>query len=460
MSGGQSYYQPGLVRMRPKTEVSRHSVIQRYSGDFDLLTRTAARENNNNAARTSQFSNTNMFRRAKSSEWDRDVLNNNISDLRMSRTLTDFHLGNSNSNMQTLDKRISASTDQLDSIRESARDGGDGRRPRQYNRHDYPATKHRGEKYNKNADIYFGKSEQNLQRERGGRKTPFEIFLEDDGPYSRKLYGPVQGESKPKPSEKVTGRHQSLSSLTPAKSTEYIDSQEFLAERDVRSISAIKKGLLWQQRDKLFSRWKERFFILTNDYFHCFKKGSFKVTEMGEFIFKVKLSSITSVTLLDKRGFLTICLTLGSIREGRIYLRRAEGLRDWFSLLKMTVEQKKSRQQSSYFPETKASLKKKYYEDDAVIDDKPETMSTNPQNVPKGINRLSLVTDLLMSEAVRYYTRNRKENSSEDSGVESGNSLENNGSDSQTDSGSEHSSTEKDKEEKDVEKETMLVCHL
>ena len=34
-------------------------------------------------------------------------------------------------------------------------------------------------------------------------------------------------------------------------------------------------------------RWKERFFILTNDYFHCFKKGSFKVTEMGEFIFKV-----------------------------------------------------------------------------------------------------------------------------------------------------------------------------
>ena len=40
---------------------------------------------------------------------------------------------------------------------------------------------------------------------------------------------------------------------------------------------------------------------------------------------------------------------------------------------------------------------------------------------------LAVVTDLLMSEAVRYYTRNRKENSSEDSGVESGNSLENNG---------------------------------
>ncbi len=38
-------------------------------------------------------------------------------------------------------------------------------------------------------------------------------------------------------------------------------------------------------------RWKERFFILTNDYFHCFKKGSVtRVTEMGEFMFKVKVA--------------------------------------------------------------------------------------------------------------------------------------------------------------------------
>lgn len=52
-------------------------------------------------------------------------------------------------------------------------------------------------------------------------------------------------------------------------------------------------------------------------------------------LLQVKLSSISSVTLLDKRGFLTICLSLGSVREGRIYLRRAEGLRDWFQLLKV-----------------------------------------------------------------------------------------------------------------------------
>ena len=55
-----------------------------------------------------------------------------------------------------------------------------------------------------------------------------------------------------------------------------------------------KKGLLWQQRDKLFSRWKERYFILTKDYFHCFKRASSKMTEMGGFIFKVKCSSTRS----------------------------------------------------------------------------------------------------------------------------------------------------------------------
>ena len=63
-------------------------------------------------------------------------------------------------------------------------------------------------------------------------------------------------------------------------------------------------GLLWQQKDRFFSRWKERFFILTQvllnindnfekllklfqDYLHCFKKESSRITEMGGFIFKV-----------------------------------------------------------------------------------------------------------------------------------------------------------------------------
>lgn len=50
----------------------------------------------------------------------------------------------------------------------------------------------------------------------------------------------------------------------------------------------LKKGTLWQQRDKFFSRWKERFFILTSDYLACFKKASkIGISEMGGFLYKV-----------------------------------------------------------------------------------------------------------------------------------------------------------------------------
>ena len=58
---------------------------------------------------------------------------------------------------------------------------------------------------------------------------------------------------------------------------------------------------------------------------------------MGEYIFKVKLSEIGTVSLLDKRGFLTICLTMSNVREGRIYLRRSEGIRDWYNMLKVIM---------------------------------------------------------------------------------------------------------------------------
>ena len=128
----------------------------------------------------------------------------------------------------------------------------------------------------------------------------------------------------------------------------------------------IKKGLLWQQKDKIFSRWKERFFILTKDYFHCFKKGNTRLTEMGGFIFKVniknliivrykwmkmfyssdntvyqmifqlKLAEIDTVELLDKRGYLTVCVSL--LKEGKVYLRRPEGIREWFNALQVMLK--------------------------------------------------------------------------------------------------------------------------
>ena len=51
----------------------------------------------------------------------------------------------------------------------------------------------------------------------------------------------------------------------------------------------MRKGLLWVMRDRLFSRWHERYCILTHNYLHCFKKGSEAsgLTQMGNFLFKV-----------------------------------------------------------------------------------------------------------------------------------------------------------------------------
>jgi len=96
--------------------------------------------------------------------------------------------------------------------------------------------------------------------------------------------------------------------------------------------STLKKGTLWQQKDKLFSRWKERFFILTKDYLQCFKKGTSRITEMGAFIFKIKLNDVESLELIDKRGYLTISLLVA--REGKMLLRKPEGIREWYNTIK------------------------------------------------------------------------------------------------------------------------------
>jgi len=43
------------------------------------------------------------------------------------------------------------------------------------------------------------------------------------------------------------------------------------------------------------------------------------------------------VELLDKRGYLTICLSMGG-REGRILLRKPEGIREWHRTIKVRTK--------------------------------------------------------------------------------------------------------------------------
>lgn len=55
----------------------------------------------------------------------------------------------------------------------------------------------------------------------------------------------------------------------------------------------------------------------------------------------MKLTNIDSVSLLDKRGYLTISISQKA--EGRVYLRLQEGIRDWFYHIQSTVYESKKR---------------------------------------------------------------------------------------------------------------------
>ena len=55
----------------------------------------------------------------------------------------------------------------------------------------------------------------------------------------------------------------------------------------------------------------------------------------------MKLTNIDAVSLLDKRGYLTIAISQKT--EGRVYLRLQEGIRDWFYHIQSTVYESKKR---------------------------------------------------------------------------------------------------------------------
>lgn len=58
------------------------------------------------------------------------------------------------------------------------------------------------------------------------------------------------------------------------------------------SDTCIRKGVMWVQQEKMFSRWKERFIILTPSYLHIFKKSTSRLSDMGTFVNKVSFKSL------------------------------------------------------------------------------------------------------------------------------------------------------------------------
>ena len=119
--------------------------------------------------------------------------NVNIRTTDTSRTNQDNFILFPNSAMQTLDRRISASSDQLDTLKKQ-KNRQKPFRTRSSSRLSYERKFDESEHEHDSFKIpsYYQKTPAVKEApHREVTKTPFEIFLEDDGPYSRKLYGPV-----------------------------------------------------------------------------------------------------------------------------------------------------------------------------------------------------------------------------------------------------------------------------
>ena len=134
----------------------------------------------------------------------------------------------SGSLMQTLDRKISASSDQLDNL-QKLKGCDKPRRARSGSRISYECKYQENEQLhsellayndgqadqnNKIAGETFQKTGQRGSKQRGKErsKTPFEVFLEDDGPYSRRLYGPVTpsvNDKRQRSRERPQGSHSS-----------------------------------------------------------------------------------------------------------------------------------------------------------------------------------------------------------------------------------------------------------
>ena len=95
--------------------------------------------------------------------------------------------------MQTLDRRISASSDQLDTLKK-LKNREKPMRTRSSSRISF-------ERKFESEDYHFERAKPAFIRGNGSKrsrdeaKTPFEMFLENDGPYSRKLFGPINSET-------------------------------------------------------------------------------------------------------------------------------------------------------------------------------------------------------------------------------------------------------------------------
>jgi len=86
-----------------------------------------------------------------------------------------------------------------------------------------------------------------------------------------------------------------------------------------RDSSTLQKGLVSVLKDGIFSRWKDRFLVLTSDYLHFFNRKSVsKYSEMGAYQFKINLADVSKIGFDQVRGHQVIKI---ETRSNKYYIR-------------------------------------------------------------------------------------------------------------------------------------------
>merc|ERR1712215_620102 len=108
--------------------------------------------------------------------------------------------------------------------------------------------------------------------------------------------------------------HTELSDKAPKKTSEV----KYVVNVDDNVVSSQKKGVLWQQSDKLFSSWQERFFVLTSNSLYSFSKDTRVMDNIKKTVLKTKLKDIKDVSLVEKKGQLLMRIVI----ENRVSLEK------------------------------------------------------------------------------------------------------------------------------------------
>jgi len=102
-----------------------------------------------------------------------------------------------------------------------------------------------------------------------------------------------------------------------------VPDKRVLTDPSVSTDVEVMRGQMWVQRSSLFGQWKERCLVLRGRVLEVHRLEGGLVTLIG-------LNQVERLELAERRGTLTICVRLD---RGNFYLRKADGLGDWFKSL-------------------------------------------------------------------------------------------------------------------------------